>query len=138
MTKISLWTVCGALALLGTACDQASGAPKLEDPAKTTAAADAPADNTKRNVRERDNAEPTPMDQGNNETDLKITQEIRKAVMADDALSTNAKNAKIISQNGVVTLKGPVATDGERKSIEDKAKSIANVKSVENQLEITK
>ena len=79
-------------------------------------AADYPADNSGKNVRDRNNA-PTPGDQSNSKSDIAITQEVRKAVMADKALSTNAHNVKIITQNGVVTLRGPV------KSPEEKARS---------------
>jgi hypothetical protein len=65
-------------------------------------------DNTGKNVRDRDSNNLTPLDQSESESDRTITQEIRKAVMADDSLSTNAKNIKIITINGVVTLRGPV------------------------------
>jgi hyperosmotically inducible protein len=50
-----------------------------------------------------------------------LTAKIRKAVMADKNLSSYAHNVKIISQNGTVTLKGPVHSDDEVKSIMSKA-----------------
>ena len=56
--------------------------------------------------------------------------------MADDTLSTTAKNIKIITVNGTVTLRGPVETAGERLSIVEKANTVANGR-VDNQLEVT-
>lgn len=95
-------------------------------------------DNTKVNERDRDNTTLTPMDQRNNETDLKVTQQIRQAVMADDSLSFTAKNVKIITQNGKVTLRGPVKTAEERNAIEAAARKVAGVTQVDNQIEVKK
>ena len=99
-------------------------------------AAHTEADNTGKNVRDRSDAAVTPMDQSENEADRTLTQRIRKAVVDDDSLSTNAKNVKIISQNGSVTLRGPVKNEEERKKIVAKAQQIAGEKNVNNQLEI--
>ena len=99
-------------------------------------AADYPADNTGKNVRDRQESSRTPGDQSNNKSDLAITQAIRKAVVADKALSTNAHNVKIITANGVVTLRGPVNSAEEKETIAAKAKKVAGVKSVDNKLEI--
>jgi len=52
-----------------------------------------------------------------NAADRALTAKIRKAVIADKNLSSYAHNVKIISQNGTVTLKGPVHSDDEVKSI---------------------
>lgn len=71
-----------------------------------------------------------------NEADRGLTQKIRQSLMDDDALSTNAKNIKIITLNGVVTLRGQVASDKEKSDIEKKAKAIAGVRSVDNQIEV--
>ncbi len=81
-------------------------------------------------------AAPTPMDQGNNATDLKITQQIRKQVVGDSALSWTAKNVKIITQNGKVTLRGQVKSDDERKSIEATADKVVGNANVDNQLQV--
>jgi hyperosmotically inducible periplasmic protein len=94
------------------------------------------ADNTAVNERDRNETAKTPLDQKENERDLKVTQDIRQAVVADDALSFDAKNAKIITADGVVTLRGPVKTQAEKDAIETKAKSVAGVTRVDNQLEI--
>src|SRR5215510_12338078 len=100
-------------------------------------AANTPADNTGKNVRDRSDAAVTPFDQSENEADRTLTQRVRQAVVDDDALSTNAKNIKIITQNGVVTLRGPVKSDEERQRVVAKAQQIAGDKNVNNQLEIT-
>ena len=63
--------------------------------------------------------------QKNNVSDRELTQKIRKAVMADKSLSTYAHNVKIVSQNGSVTLKGPVHSEEEKKAIVAKAVEVA-------------
>lgn len=93
-------------------------------------------DNTGRNVRDRDDQSPTPFNQSESKADLTITQKIRQAVMADKSLSTDAKNVKIITINGVVTLRGPVASDSEKANIEKKASQVSGVTKVNNQLEV--
>mgnify|MGYP003460241959 CR=1 FL=1 len=93
-------------------------------------------DNSGRNVRDRDNQTKTPGDQSENEADRTITQNIRQAITADDSLSTNAKNVKIITNDGTVTLRGPVKSEKEKTDIEAKAKQVAGVKSVDNQIEV--
>lgn len=95
-------------------------------------------DNTKVNKRDTNDAALTPMDQSNEKTDLKITQLIRQAVMADGSLSFTAKNVKIITQGGKVTLRGPVKSDQERSNIEAAARKVAGVTQVDNQLEVKK
>ena len=93
-------------------------------------------DNSGRNVRDRDNQNKTSGDQSESEADRTISQNIRAAITADDSLSTNAKNVKIITSDGTVTLRGPVKSDKEKVEIEAKAKQVAGVKKVDNQLEI--
>jgi type IV secretory pathway VirB10-like protein len=78
----------------------------------------------------------TPLDQGNGEQDLRVTQEIRRAVIGDDALSFTAKNIKIITVDGKVTLRGAVDTESERKSLEAAARRVAGAKQVDSQLEV--
>lgn len=93
-------------------------------------------DNTKANQRDTDSAAVTPIDQGENASDLKVTQQIRQAVMADGSLSFTAKNVKIITLNGKVTLRGPVNTAAERASIEGAARKVAGAGMVDNQIEV--
>jgi osmotically-inducible protein OsmY len=78
-------------------------------------------DNTSVNKRDRDPAEATADQQKMNPADRALTAKIRKSIMADKSLSTYAHNVKIISQNGTVTLKGPVRSDDELKTIVSKA-----------------
>lgn len=94
-------------------------------------------DNTGRNVRDRNDLTKTPTDQSENEADRAITQSIRQNIMADPSLSTNAKNVKVITVDGTVTLRGPVKSEKEKADIVAKAQQIAGVKRVEDQLEIT-
>jgi osmotically-inducible protein OsmY len=99
--------------------------------------ANAPADNTKKNVRDKDDVTLTPPDQAQGSgNDVEVTRRIRKALVADSGLSTNAKNIKIITLNGQVTLRGPVENNNERKSVMVKAKKIAGAKNVKSELEV--
>ncbi len=94
------------------------------------------ADNTQKNERDRSGETKTPLDQSNRPEDLKITQDIRKAVIADDSLSMTAKNVKIITAAGKVTLRGPVNTADEKKKIAAHAKANAGQAEVVDQLEV--
>jgi hyperosmotically inducible protein len=100
--------------------------------------AQAAPDNTGRNVRDSGGSTLTPMDQSENEADVTLTQRIRQAVMDDDTLSMTAKNIKIITVNGVVTLRGPVDSEQERNRIVAKAEQLAGAKKVDSQLEVKK
>jgi hyperosmotically inducible protein len=72
-----------------------------------------------------------------NKADRDMTAQIRKSIMADKSLSTYAHNVKIITQNGTVTLKGPVRSDDEVKNIVAKATDVAGSgDKVVNQLEV--
>jgi hyperosmotically inducible protein len=93
-------------------------------------------DNTAVNQRDRGGATVTPPDQQENQADLDITQNVRKVVVKDDALSFDAKNVKIVTANGVVTLRGAVKSDAEKQAIEQKALQTAGVVRVDNQLEV--
>ncbi len=107
-----------------------------ESGGKTSVSSRSRAGQSGRNVRDRNEANKTAGDQSENEADRTITQNIRQALTADDSLSTNAKNVKIITNDGTVTLRGPVKSDKEKVEIEAKAKQVAGVKKVDNQLEI--
>jgi osmotically-inducible protein OsmY len=74
--------------------------------------------------------------QTNLASDLKITQRIRKSVMADKNLSTYAHNVKIVSVNGAVTLNGVVKSEHEKNVVEMKAQSIAGKERVTNDLTV--
>jgi hypothetical protein len=101
--------------------------PGYQDPQQT------PPDNTKQN---KDQTNPTADQQKMNPADRAITQKIRKAIHEDTTLSTYAHNVKIITQDGKVTLRGPVRSEDEKSNIEAKAVAVAGQGNVTNQLEI--
>jgi osmotically-inducible protein OsmY len=104
-----------------------------EHPAATTEPADRT--NTGVNVRDRASTAKTPIDQKENKADLKITADIRKQVV-DEKMSVDAHNVKIITQDGKVTLRGPVKTEEEKQRIEEIAAAVAGADRVDSQLEV--
>jgi osmotically-inducible protein OsmY len=78
----------------------------------------------------------TPMDQSSKPTDVNMTREIRRAIVKDDQLSMDAKNIKIITVDGAVTLRGPVKTEQEKADIAAKAAQLAGDSNVHNDLEV--
>jgi hyperosmotically inducible protein len=96
----------------------------------------APADNTTVNQRDRNPNEPTADQQKNTSSDRDITKQIREAIVKDKSLSTYAHNVKVITQNGQVTLKGPVRSDEEKRAIEAKAAEIVGENKVTSELDI--
>jgi hyperosmotically inducible protein len=95
-------------------------------------------DNTKVNQRDRQPSQVTADQQANNRSDVEITRQIRKAIVADKSLSTYAHNVKIITKGSKVTLKGPVRTADEQKAVEAKANEIAGAGNVISQITIAK
>ena len=94
-------------------------------------------DNTANNKGDGSAATKTPPDQAEGSAAIRITAEIRRAIIDDKNLSTNAHNCKIITEpNGVVTLRGVVNSQAERDAVEAKAKAVAGVTRIDNQLEI--
>lgn len=91
--------------------------------------------NTELNVRDRDDATKTPIDQNENQADIKITADIRSRVV-DTEMSVDAQNVKIITQDGKVTLRGPVHTAAEKTKVEQIAMDVAGKDNVDSQLEI--
>jgi hyperosmotically inducible periplasmic protein len=108
--------------------------PTPHDPA--TASDSTEADNTKRNSSEQNKNTDTAEKQSNSKADLALTQKVRQAVMKDGSLSMNAKNVKIIAQDGKITLKGPVDSQQEKDKIGTEAGEIAGKDKVDNQLEV--
>ena len=90
-------------------------------------------DNTKIN---KDQAPPTADQQKMNSTDRTITQNIRKAIHQDTSLSTYAHNIKVITQDGKVTLRGPVRSEDEKSNLQAKAVAVAGGDNVTNLLTI--
>ena len=95
-----------------------------------------PPDNTKVNERDRNANQPTADQQKENRSDREITKQIRKAIENDKSLSTDAHNVKVVTQNGAVTLKGPVHSEEEKKAVEAKAAEVAGQQKVTNQIEV--
>ena len=93
-------------------------------------------DNTAINERDRSRETQTSGDQSNSSTDLKITQAIRRALMKDGELSTTAKNIKVITANGQVTLRGPVKNAQEKAKIDQLAKSAGGGAKIDDQLDV--
>lgn len=121
MKALSIFSL---LALIALGCDSDSDT-------RTTPSGD----NTEVNERDRSEAAQTPMSQDQNQEDIDITAKIRKQVM-DGQMSVNAQNAKIITQDGHVTLRGPVATVDERSKLESIARAVAGESNVDSQLDI--
>jgi len=95
-----------------------------------------PPDNTKINERDRNTARPTADQQKENRSDLEITRQIRRSITQDKDLSTYAKNVKIVTQDGSVTLRGPVRSEEEKKAIEAKASEVAGATHVKSELQV--
>lgn len=93
-------------------------------------------DNTTINQRDRSGKTSTSGDQSNSSADLKTTQAIRQALMKDGELSTSAKNIKVITANGQVTLRGLVKTAQEKSKIDQLAKSAAAGAQIDNQVDV--
>lgn len=125
-------TLLAALATTGCDANQRAHA----DSAGASTTSQSAADNTKRNERDRSATSLTPEDQGGSETDRVITQQVRQGVVGRDGLSMTAKNVKIVTVDGVVTLRGPVDNEQEQSAIGTIATGVAGVKRVDNQLEV--
>jgi hyperosmotically inducible periplasmic protein len=90
-------------------------------------------DNTAQN---KDKGNATADNQKMNHADREITQKIRKSIHQDKSLSTYAHNIKIITQDGKVTLRGPVRSEDEKANLQAKAIAVAGDGNVTNDLEI--
>ncbi len=102
----------------------------------TASLAHAEPDNTAVNKRDQKETELTAQDQGGSARDIELTRKIRQQVVGEKALSTDAKNIKIISVNGAVTLKGPVKDLNEKNAIEKIAVATAGKSNVVNKIEV--
>src|SRR5450631_2315456 len=126
---LTLFTLTGSLMLT-------TGTVQAEQNDAIYLAASSALENTEINVRDKGNTTLTPEDQKETKKDIKITAHIRKAVVKDKSLSVDAQNAKIITRSGVVTLRGPVASEAESMKLQKIAKKTRGVVKVDNQLEI--
>jgi len=92
------------------------------------------ADNSK--VNDQSGTQPTADQQKNGQSDLELTRQIRRSIVQDASLSTYAHNVKVISQDGKVTLQGPVRSEAEKQAIEAKAIEVAGKDNVVSELTI--
>jgi len=129
MVKATFWAVLLASAL--GICSMMVITQGLSGQEPTTAP-----DNTKVNKRDQSKTELTADQQKEGPTDRDITRRIRRAIMKDKALSTYAHNVKIITRDGMVTLKGPVRSKKEKQTVEAKAKEVAGEDKVTSELEV--
>jgi hypothetical protein len=133
----SILTVLCSAALLAasTACDNDSPSASTSRPS-TAPPATAP-DNTARNKVDSSGDTKTPMDQSQSSAGVKLTADIRRAIMEDSTMSVNAQNCKIITDDaGTVTLRGVVDSQAEKDSIAAKAEAVAGAGRVVNELEV--
>jgi osmotically-inducible protein OsmY len=93
-------------------------------------------DNSKNNQGDASSGAMTAEKSAQSPADRNITMKIRRSIMHDKTLSTYAHNIKIVTQDGKVTLKGPVRSDDERANIQAKAVAIAGADNVSNELEV--
>jgi hyperosmotically inducible protein len=100
------------------------------------AIAQTPPDNTKVNTRDRAKGAVTADQQKENAGDRDVARKIRQSLMKDKGLSRYAHNVKVIAQDGQVTLKGPVRSDDERRTVEAKAIEVAGAGHVTNQMSV--
>ena len=131
-----IWTRRGTWVAAAVMMTCTASVGRAGDRATTAAEAQYPADDTGRNARDSDGKTLTSGDQSNSKNDVEITRQIRQAIVKDDSLSTSAHNVKIITNGGVVTLRGPVASTEERTMVAKKAQKISGVSKVDNQLEV--
>lgn len=111
-------------------------APASTDRPGTAGPSTAEPDNTAVNERDRERNTKTPNDQNENQRDVNITADIRKEVLATKDMSINARNVKIITADGKVTLRGPVNSEDEKTSIDKIARNVAGKDNVTNEIEV--
>jgi len=121
MRKMSLLLTLAMAAFLANAQDQST-------PPKP--------DNTRANKADRQQGQPTADQQKENASDRDLTKNIRRALVKDKSLSTYAHNVKIISENGIVTLKGPVRSEEEKSAVEAKAAEVAGSNNVKSEITV--
>jgi osmotically-inducible protein OsmY len=68
------------------------------------------------------------------QADAEIVAKIRKALTDDKALSGYAETLKVVVSDGLVTLKGAVRSDADKKAIGQKVEAIVGEANVMNNL----
>jgi osmotically-inducible protein OsmY len=130
--KIHLIAALFAVSAIGLACGNAHGQTNnASDSVGTTAP-----DNSRANKLEASDRTTTADAQKNDKSDLQITRQIRKGVIADKSLSTYAHNVKIVSLNGTVTLNGVVRTEEDKDSVARIAAQVVGEDHIVNKIKI--
>jgi hyperosmotically inducible periplasmic protein len=93
-------------------------------------------DNTKVNQGDRAKGAVTADQQKENASDRDVVKRIRESLVKDKSLSTYAHNVKVVAQGGQVTIKGPVRSEEEKRSVEAKATAVAGEGRVTNEITI--
>lgn len=127
-----------------TGCNQTNPPSSANVPSRAVAPTDstrsaqntAPPNNTAVNRRDVEARTKTPIDQNENQADVDLTAKIRRQVLEVQNLSMDARNAKIITANGKVTLRGPVKSTEERDTLDRISREAAGEGNVDNQLEV--
>lgn len=70
------------------------------------------------------------------DTDRVIINKIRQMITTNGTFSEDAKKIRIVSHHGQVTLKGPVASENEKREIDKRVRLVEGVMSVNNQLKV--
>jgi hyperosmotically inducible protein len=145
-SRLSHTLLASLLSVAVCAADNSSPAPGVgeADPNQPAAGSNpgVQPDNSGINVRDRSGATQTPQDQGtttnpnSSDSDLEILRAVRKSIVADHSLSINGQNVKILVDNGVVTLRGPVQDGVEKARIEEITKHTPGVTKIDNRLEL--
>ena len=137
-----LFTILSSVVFL-TGCNQATSQPAANAPSSAVTPVDSarpsrntPPDNTAVNQRDTSPHAKTPIDQKENQADINVTAKIRQLVLDVKDLSRDARNAKIITADGKVTLRGPVKSLDERETLDRIARDVAGEGNVDNQLEV--
>ena len=134
MKSILRITVCTILLVGVTSINFA----KIAAPAPIAQDAAPAPDNTKMNKQDRAEGKLTADQQGQSASDREMTKKIRQSIMHDKSLSMSAHNVKIITKDGLVTLRGPVPSDEEKQAVETKAKEVAGDEKVTDELRVTR
>jgi hyperosmotically inducible protein len=127
----SLWLYASALAAGLTL----TAGPARAETGPPTLVAGSELENTERNARDSGDATLTPEDQKETHRDRDLTAAIRRSVVRNQSLSLDAHNIKIITRDGVATLRGPVENPKEKAKLQAIAQKTRGVKQVDNQLE---
>lgn len=94
------------------------------------------ADSTGQKLGARDASAPTPLDQESRSTDTSTTARVLRAIITAQGLSVNARNIRVITLNGRLTLSGVVDSANEKLRLGEIANSVVRTENVDNQLEV--